>query len=139
MGNGMVETEQHKTVSSNFWSRRQSQQPYNTSTIQNNFNDPESFIPHLKLNMQTNLNSGPQGSTYTTLDHTHGTEGNFNNRTMMNFNHDHSFLELVSDGDQINLSSNALPHFESRNSEPRQAKTQNPKLRGKFHMNVYPN
>ena len=57
----------------------------------------------------------------------------------MNFNHDHSFLELVSDGDQINLSSNAVPHFESRNSEPRSANSlKNPNLRGKFHMSVFP-
>ena len=33
MGHDVVQTEQHKTVTSNFWSRRQSQQPYNTNTI----------------------------------------------------------------------------------------------------------
>jgi hypothetical protein len=56
----------------------------------------------------------------------------------MNFNHDHSFLELVSDGDQINLSSNAVPHFESRNSEPRQARSLNPKNRSKFQVTLFP-
>ena len=56
----------------------------------------------------------------------------------MNFKNDNSFLELVSDGDQINLSSNAVPPFESRKNEPRQAKTQNPKNSSKFRMSLFP-
>jgi len=60
---------------------------------------------------------------------------------MLNFNNNDSFLELVSDGDQINLSSNAIGNFDySRNQNFRDAKSVNskPKNMKKFNINQFP-